>query len=72
MPRLNAPRPSRVEILCPYGSAFNRFATRVEGHVEFDIPYMPHFNTLTETGKANFSRIPDALAELLDNSIQVR
>jgi len=46
--------------------------SRVEREVEFEISYMPHHNTLTKTGRANFSRLPDAVAELCDNSIQVR
>ena len=33
--------------------------------------YQPHFNTITKTGDANFSKIPHAVAELIDNSIQV-
>ena len=70
--RLQAPGSDGcAENVCPHGLTLTSLTTRVEGHVEFDIPYMPHYNTLTETGKANFSRIPDALAELLDNSIQV-
>lgn len=60
-----------AEDVCPHGLTLINSTTRVEGRVEFKIPYMPHYNTLTKTGEANFSRIPDALAELLDNSIQV-
>lgn len=62
----------RLNTLCvPMICDVRQSAARVEGRVAFDIPYMPHYNTLTETGKANFSRIPDALAELFDNAIQV-
>jgi hypothetical protein len=47
-------------------------------HPELPIPcethvplqYTPHYKTLTQTGKANFSRLADAVAEFVDNSIQ--
>lgn len=44
----------------------------LEGDVELEVSYQPHFNTITKTGDANFSKIPHAVAELIDNSIQVR
>lgn len=47
-------------------------ALRLEGDVELEVSYQPHFNTITKTGDANFSKIPHAVAELIDNSIQVR
>ena len=40
--------------------------------MELEVSYQPHFNTITKTGDANFSKIPHAVAELIDNSIQVR
>ncbi|CAM9474172.1 unnamed protein product, partial [Laminaria digitata] len=43
----------------------------LEGDVELEVSYQPHFNTITKTGDANFSKIPHAVAELIDNSIQV-
>lgn len=49
-----------------------RLALRLEGDVELEVSYQPHFNTITKTGDANFSKIPHAVAELIDNSIQVR
>lgn len=45
---------------------------RLEGDVELEVNYQPHFNTITKTGEANFSKVPHAVAELIDNSIQVR
>ncbi|CAM9280554.1 unnamed protein product [Ascophyllum nodosum] len=42
----------------------------LEGDVELEVSYQPHFNTITKTGDANFSKIPHAVAELIDNSIQ--
>ena len=45
---------------------------RLEGDVELEVSYQPHFNTITKTGDANFSKIPHAVAELIDNSIQVK
>lgn len=47
------------------------FGARLEGDVELEVSYQPHFNTITKTGDANFSKIPHAVAELIDNSIQV-
>lgn len=44
---------------------------RFDRDVELEISYQPHFNTITKTGEANFSKIPYAVAELVDNSIQV-
>ncbi|CAN0202757.1 unnamed protein product, partial [Discosporangium mesarthrocarpum] len=40
--------------------------------VEDKISYQPHFNTLTKTGEAHFSKLSHALAEFIDNSIQAR
>jgi hypothetical protein len=37
---------------------------------EHEISYVPHFHTLTESGKSHFSRSADGLAEFIDNSIQ--
>ncbi|CAM9825307.1 unnamed protein product [Scytosiphon promiscuus] len=45
-------------------------AAPLEGDVELEVSYQPHFNTITKTGDANFSKIPHAVAELIDNSIQ--
>eukprot|EP00903_Cladosiphon_okamuranus_P018047 g16608.t1 len=42
----------------------------LEDDVELEVSYQPHFNTITKTGEANFSKIPHAVAELIDNSIQ--
>ncbi|CAM9801347.1 unnamed protein product [Pylaiella littoralis] len=42
----------------------------LEEDVELEVSYQPHFNTITKTGHANFSKIPHAVAELIDNSIQ--
>ncbi|CAM9172184.1 unnamed protein product, partial [Ectocarpus sp. 12 AP-2014] len=42
----------------------------LEGDVELEVSYQPHFNTITKTGDAHFSKIPHAVAELVDNSIQ--
>eukprot|EP00752_Nemacystus_decipiens_P004173 g3816.t1 len=42
----------------------------LEDDVELEVSYQPHFNTITKTGDANFSKIPHAVAELIDNSIQ--
>ena len=36
----------------------------------FDISFTPHFKALTNSGKSHFSRVADATAELIDNSIQ--
>lgn len=44
---------------------------RLEVDVDLEVSYEPHFNTITKTGEANFSKIPHAVAELIDNSIQV-
>ena len=44
---------------------------RLEADVDVEVSYEPHFNTITKTGEANFSKIPHAVAELIDNSIQV-
>lgn len=43
----------------------------LEADVDIEVSYEPHFNTITKTGEANFSKIPHAVAELIDNSIQV-
>jgi hypothetical protein len=34
------------------------------------ISFIPHFHAVTNVGKSQFSRISDAAAELIDNSIQ--
>jgi hypothetical protein len=36
----------------------------------FSISFTPHYKALTNSGKSHFSRIADATAELIDNSIQ--
>lgn len=36
------------------------------------ISYQPHYRTLTDGGKAHFSEIAYAVADLVDNSIQAR
>lgn len=56
------------ETACPYSLT----ADRVDGDVELEVSYQPHFNTITKTGEANFSKVPHAVAELVDNSIQAR
>ncbi|CAM9669020.1 unnamed protein product, partial [Ectocarpus sp. 12 AP-2014] len=48
----------------------NNISEPVEGHVEVETCYPPHFNTITKTGEAHFSKISHAVAELIDNSIQ--
>lgn len=35
------------------------------------ISYQPHYRTLTDGGKTHFSEIAYAVADLVDNSIQV-
>jgi Histidine kinase-, DNA gyrase B-, and HSP90-like ATPase len=35
-----------------------------------DVSCVPHHNTITASGKSHFSRVSDALAEFIDNSIQ--
>lgn len=37
---------------------------------QVEITFTPHYYALTHSGKSQFSRIPDAIAELIDNSIQ--
>lgn len=35
------------------------------------VNFAPHFFTLTRGGQSHFSRVADALTEIVDNSIQV-
>jgi hypothetical protein len=39
--------------------------------VSESIKYVPHYRTLTDAGKAHFSEVAYAVADLVDNSIQV-
>lgn len=61
-----------TELMNTFRLSLTYFMPRLEGDVELEVSYQPHFNTITKTGDANFSKIPHAVAELIDNSIQVR
>lgn len=50
----------------------SKWQCRLEVPVRWVIDYTPDVNTLLKSGAAQFSRIEDAVAELIDNSIQVR
>ena len=44
----------------------------MNGHAlqTFDINFVPHHSTLTTSGRSNYSRVVDALAQFVDNSVQ--
>ncbi|CAM9929008.1 unnamed protein product, partial [Ectocarpus fasciculatus] len=48
----------------------NNILDPVEGHVEVETCYPPHFNVITKTGDAHFIKMSHAVSELIDNSIQ--
>ncbi|CAM9848594.1 unnamed protein product, partial [Choristocarpus tenellus] len=51
---------------------FKDINERLEAPVEDSISFQPHFNTLTKTGEAHFTKLSHALAEFIDNAIQAR
>lgn len=49
-----------------------KYADRIEDGdtTVIDIDFTPHYHAITNAGKSQFARIADAIAELIDNSIQ--